>query len=166
MKKLDAMVLASATIATNLLVAAPAVAADGQTLPAPEMQGYVSYVSGGIGEDEAAAMKRAAAGFPLELQFVQKARPRDEFLAEVKVRIRDGSKNVLLDAVSNGPFVLARLPAGKYQVEAAYNGVTKRQTVDIRASKHERAVFVWAAADELKHSLLENALDGSSYQYR
>ena len=59
---------------------------------AQETAGNVSYISGGVGEDEAAAMKSAAAGYPLELQFVQKATPRDEFLADVKVRITDRAR--------------------------------------------------------------------------
>ena len=162
MKKLDVMVLASATFATNLFFAP---AAHAQTLPAQEMQGYVSFVSGGVGEDDAAAMKRAAAGFPLELQFVQKATPRDEFLADVKVKIRDGSKNVVLDAVSKGPFLLAKLPDGKYHVEADYNGIVKRQIVDIRANKHARAVFVWVGADE-SSMLRSSQIDNSNAQYR
>jgi len=101
-------------------------------------------MSGGVGEDEAAALKRAAAGYPLELQFVQRAMPRDEFLAGVNVKIRDRSRTVVLDVVSQGPFLLARLPAGTYQIEADHDGVVKRQSVEIRAGKHERAVFVWA----------------------
>lgn len=123
------------------------------TAGAQETQGNVSYISGGVGEDEAAAMKSAAAGYPLELQFVQKATPRDEFLADVKVRITDRARNVVLDAVASGPFLLAKLPAGTYQIEADHVGVVKRQTVDIRPGKHQRSVFVWAATDETRQSM-------------
>lgn len=136
-----------ATLATGIFVAAPVFSTD-PALPAQEIQGNISYVTGGVGEDEAAALKRAAAGYPLELQFVQKAWPRDEFLAGVKVRIRDRSKSVLLDTVSEGPYLLAKLPAGTYQIEAEHEGMVKRQTVAIRAGKHERAVFVWAPPPE------------------
>ena len=120
---------------------------------AQETAGNVSYISGGVGEDEAAAMKSAAAGYPLELQFVQKATPRDEFLADVKVRITDRARNVVLDAVASGPFLLAKLPAGTYQIEADHVGVVKRQTVDIRPGKHQRSVFVWSATDETRQSM-------------
>ncbi len=139
-----------ATLATGIIVAAPVLSTDSAALPAEEVQGNISFVTGGVGEDEAAMLKRAAAGYPLQMQFVQKAWPRDEFLADVKVRIRDRSKNVLLDTVSQGPFLLARLPAGTYQLEAEHEGVVKRQTVSIRAGKHERAVFVWAPSGEAR----------------
>ena len=126
---------------------------------AQETAGNVSYISGGVGEDEAAAMKSAAAGYPLELQFVQKATPRDEFLADVKVRITDRARNVVLDAVASGPFLLAKLPAGTYQIEADHVGVVKRQTVDIRPGKHQRSVFVWSATDETRQSMADPSAD-------
>lgn len=154
--KPDALALAVATLAAGIIVAAPMLNADPAALPKQEIQGNVSYMSGGVGEDEAAALKRAAAGYPLELQFVQKAMPRDEFLADVNVKIRDRSRTVVLDVVSQGPFLLARLPAGTYQIEADHDGVIKRQTVEIRAGKHERAVFVWAPPYETR-SMLNNA---------
>ena len=122
-------------------------------------QGNVSYVSGGVGEDDAAAMKSAAAGYPLELQFVQKATPRDEFLADVKVRITDRARNVVLDAVASGPFLLAKLPPGTYQIEADHVGVVKRQTVDLRPGKHQKSVFVWSATDETRQSMAETSAD-------
>ena len=124
---------------------------------AQETAGNVSYISGGVGEDEAAAMKSAAAGYPLELQFVQKATPRDEFLADVKVRITDRARNVVLDAVASGPFLLAKLPAGTYRIEADHVGVVKRQTVDIRPGKHQRSVFVWSATDETRQSMADTS---------
>ena len=126
---------------------------------AQETAGNVSYISGGVGEDEAAAMKSATAGYPLELQFVQKATPRDEFLADVKVRITDRARNVVLDAVASGPFLLAKLPAGTYQIEADHVGVVKRQTVDIRPGKHQRSVFVWSATDETRQSMADTSAD-------
>ena len=142
--RLDALALAVATLAASIILAAPMLIADPAVLPEQKIQGNISYMSGGVGEDEAAALKRAAAGYPLELQFVQRAMPRDEFLAGVNVKIRDRSRTVVLDVVSQGPFLLARLPAGTYQIEADHDGVVKRQSVEIRAGKHERAVFVWA----------------------
>jgi hypothetical protein len=143
--RLNALVFAATTLVTSLMLAFPLLAADASALPAEETQGNVRFLSGGVGEDSVAAFKQAAAKYPLELQFVQKATPKDEFLAGVKVTIRDGSQKVILDTVAKGPFLLAALPAGKYQVEADSNGVLKRQTVDIQAGKHERTVLVWTS---------------------
>jgi len=105
-------------------------------------QGSVRYVTGGIGADAAEAFKQAAARYPLELLFAQKAVPNDVYLAGVKVTVRQAGK-VLLDTEADGPFLLAHLPSGKYEIEAVNEGVSKRQVVDVLAGKHRRVVFVW-----------------------
>ncbi len=155
--KINLTALAASIMVTSLAVTDPAAGADLSALPSVEAQGPVNYITGGVGEDEAMALKQAAAKYAVELLFVQKATPRDEFLADVKVIIRDRSHAVVLDTVSKGPFLLANLPAGKYQVEADYDGVAKRQTVEIREGKHARAVFVWAMRDETNTPALSSA---------
>jgi len=50
--------------------------------------------------------------------------------------------------MAEGPFLLAKLPPGKYRIEADFRGEPKRQAVEIRPGKHQRAVFVWAARDQ------------------
>ena len=150
--KLDNLTLMAAVLAATLFASAPAYAA-----VEPEMQGNVSFISGGVGDDDTAAMKSAAAGYPLELQFVQRAVPRDEFLADVKVRITDRSRKVVLDTVAKGPYLLAKLPSGTYNVEADHVGVMKRQTVEVRAGKRTRSIFVWAATDQTRQPIVEPA---------
>jgi hypothetical protein len=138
---------ATCTLLTALALAVSAPArADVSSLPAAKVQGPVSYVSGGIGDDQADAFRQAANSYPLELLFAQRGTPRDEYVADVRVTIRDNSGRVLLDTTSEGPFMLARLPSGKYRVDADYGGDVKRQTVDIQGGKHQRKVFVWSAS--------------------
>lgn len=143
--KPELTILAAAAILSNLGAAGAAYAADPAGLPPIQIQGEVSFLSGGVGEDEATAFRQAAPAYPLELQFAQQARPRDEFLADVKVAIRNRSGSLILDTSTDGPFLLAKLPAGNYRIEAEYRGETKTQAVEIRPGKHQRAVFVWTA---------------------
>ena len=125
---------------TSMAYLSPAIAAE--ALPAEVKQGSVRFVTGGIGADAVEAFKQAAAKYPLELLFAQKALPNDVYLAGVKVTVRQAGK-VLLETESDGPFLLAHLPSGKYQIEAVSEGVTRQQTVDVQAGKHRRVVFVW-----------------------
>ena len=148
--------LAASIILAGLVAIDPMLNAGASPLPSERVQGQVSFITGGIGEDEATAFKNAAATYPLELLFVQKARPRDEYLADVKITIRDRSGKLWLDTTAEGPFLLAKLPAGKYQIEADYDGERKRQSVEIRAGKHQRAVFVWAPHDESEEPVLSS----------
>ena len=149
--------LAASIIVTGLGAAGPALSGDMPSLPPVQVQGAVSYITGGIGEDEAAAFKHAAATYPLEILFVEKAGPKDEFLADVSVSVRNRSGTALLETTSNGPFLLAELPDGKYSIEAEYRGERKHRTVEIRSGAHQRAVFVWAPRDKSERPTLSSA---------
>lgn len=154
-------------ITRKLTVAAAAAfalstAAMAAALPERAPQGKVDFVSGGVGDDEASALKGRAAGYPLQLQFVQQAQPRDEFLADVRVKISDRSGNVVLDTTASGPFLFANVPPGRYQVEAEYNGVVKRKSVDVRAGKQQKAMMVWAPSPEDARQSMAGDSDRSS----
>lgn len=153
--RVEMLPVVAAVFAVNLLAVQTTVAQESTAPRAVQTRGNVSFISGGVGEDDTAAMKSAAAAYSLELQFVRKATPRDEFLSDVKVTIRDRSRNVVLDTVTEGPFLLAKLPGGTYQVEAEHYGVTKRQTVNVSSGKRGRAMFVWTNQDD--PSILSNA---------
>lgn len=122
-------------------------------LPPAQVQGEATYITGGVGDDQASAFKQAAAAYPLELLFAQKAPPHNVYVADVKVTVRDASGKPVLETTSDGPFLLAKLPAGRYDITANYNGQVKRQAVDIRSGKHQRKVFVWAAQDDAADTL-------------
>jgi len=142
--KIRAKALVTVFVVTSLAYLSPATGAE--VMPAEVTQGKVSYVTGGIGADAVTAFKQAAAKYPLELLFAQKAIPNDVYLAGVKVIVRQSGK-VVLDAESGGPFLLANLPSGNYQIEATSEGVTRQQAVEVRAGVHQRVVFVWDAPE-------------------
>jgi hypothetical protein len=136
-------VLAAAIAASGLVFATSAIAASASHLPQTHMQGDISYLSGGIGKTEASAMKHAATRYPLELEFVAKAKPKDEYLANIKVKIKDAHDKLVLDTTAAGPFLLAKMPAGRYTVSADHNGKMEHRTVEIAPKMHKRVVFVW-----------------------
>src|SRR5512140_1634507 len=92
--------LAASIIVAGLGAAGPALSTDMSSLPPEHVQGVVSYITGGVGEDEAAVFRHAAATYPLEMLFAQKARAKDEFLADVKVTVRDRSDHSLLETMA------------------------------------------------------------------
>ena len=121
--------------------AVPLYAAD--PLPPEHTRGAVVYRSGGIGAGESAAMQAAAGRYPLEVLFAQ----RDEsgaaaYEAGARLAIRDAGGKEVLSTVSEGPFLLARLPAGRYTLTAWRNGNAKTRTVTI-GQQHVRVVFEW-----------------------
>jgi hypothetical protein len=127
--------LALATVATSHSA--------GPALPVTHTNGAVAYVTGGIGEGEAKAIDAAAKHYPLALEFVRKATPRDQYLAGVKVRIQDANQNIVLDVTSDGPFLLAKLPDGPYTVSAQHGGSVEQRHVNVAGDERRRLVFEW-----------------------
>jgi hypothetical protein len=128
--------------ALALGLAGAAFAAD--ELPPVQTFGSVSYVTGGIGLDESAAIKAAEKDFALSLLFAQNK--RGEYLSDVKVSIKDKAGKTVLEAVSEGPMLLARLPAGVYKVSAEHEGTVLVKTVRVEPKGVTRAAFVWQPA--------------------
>ncbi|MDP3677850.1 MAG: carboxypeptidase-like regulatory domain-containing protein [Methylotenera sp.] len=112
-----------------------------------ETVGNVTYISGGIGKSEAAAMRSIAKDYALEIVFVQKQKQIEEFLAEVNVQIQDAQQNIVLDVITDGPYLLANLPQGRYLVVAEYDGNVKQQWVRVGINKHQKIVFWWPIID-------------------
>ncbi|PKO91888.1 MAG: hypothetical protein CVU15_09865 [Betaproteobacteria bacterium HGW-Betaproteobacteria-1] len=102
----------------------------------------VIFVSGGIGYCESQAMQSASKEYPLELVFVQKTASGENYLANIPLQITDTKGNLVLDTVTKGPYLLARMPAGRYTIAANHNGEIKTQRVTL-AKKHQRLVFAW-----------------------
>lgn len=110
--------------------------------------GGVCYISGGISGDEVSQFKSHAKEYQLEIVFVQKADTEsndriEEYIAGVQLQIKDAKGNLVVDMMTEGPFFLANLPPGKYQVSADHEGVIKHNMVNISAKKHQRIVFLW-----------------------
>ena len=111
----------------------------GAAQPAPasaevRKQGDISYVSGGVGDDSARAMKAVAKDFNLQITL---ARPNGEYLAGTKLQIQSGSGKTVLEATSGGPLFYAALPPGEYTVRAmAPQGEMKSEKVNLTKSGH------------------------------
>jgi hypothetical protein len=128
-----------------LFTAGPAFAAVTNTLPPEQTHGVVTYRSGGIGREEARAFAAAATQYPLSLAFVITHSPRAAFTSDVHVTIANAQGKSVLDTRSDGPFLLANLPAGRYTVTAAQHGRTLHQTVHVATHKSAHLLFQWAA---------------------
>ncbi|MEO7885275.1 MAG: carboxypeptidase regulatory-like domain-containing protein [Polaromonas sp.] len=136
-----------AALATLLgaLTAGSAFAQASSPLPPVRSSGSVQYLSGGIGVDESAAIRSASAQWPLTLEFAIKGRQRADFAADVTVRVRDTRGQDVLQATSEGPFLLARLAPGSYTVEATLGGQTLQRKVEVKSGQSAKEVFLWAA---------------------
>jgi hypothetical protein len=108
----------------------------------PEVQTYngIPYVSGGFGLEERAELKAVGKTENLELSF---ALQNKDYIGSAKVLIKDKNGTEILEAVSDGPLFLAKLPAGVYTVKATAMGKTLEQTVHVPSQGQARLYFAW-----------------------
>lgn len=131
-----------------LATVAPAFAAE-LSLPAEQHSGAVSYVSGGIGEQQAKAFENQMGKFDLAIEVLEHAGPRNEFTANAEVKILDRGGHSVLDTKAAGPFVLVDLPAGRYTIQADLAGRTvKRPGIQIAAGHHAVAKLQFPAGTD------------------
>ena len=138
MQHLLSTILVSTTALILAIVMLP-VNADSVDVQVHEENG-VRYITGGVSDEEQAAIKDKGEGFNLELMMALK---RGNYLADIPVKITDAQGNTVLDAVSQGPFLYADLKPGTYTVEAYYEGQAKEKTARIDSDQQEQLNFYW-----------------------
>ena len=127
----------------GVLVSSAAFAAGQAKLPPEQHQGHVAFLTGGIGQAEAKAFERAAPRFPVALEFADRVGKRDEFISGVNVKVSDQHGKTVLSTMSDGPFLLAKVPSGRYTVTATYKGKTLKRTVNAHAQAGHPLVMEW-----------------------
>lgn len=107
-----------------------------------QTSGNISYVSGGVGENALAKLESLAKDFNVKLVFALQS---GNYVTDVQVAIADARGKTLLDTRSAGPWFLARLPAGSYQVTATFEGKAVKRQVTVGKTKLQTVDFRWAA---------------------
>lgn len=79
--------------------------------------GDITYINGGIGDEETAQLKSQIGRYNLQIML---SAPNGEYISDVRVRILDTAGTALLDVADAGPYLYAHLPAGEYTLET-YN---------------------------------------------
>lgn len=128
-----------------MLFASYAFAQDTSVAPTVKSQDSVSYVSGGVTLDERDAMKPMAKDYNLRMSFALNV---GNYVADVKVKVLSAKGKSVLDVVSDGPWLYANLPAGKYKVTAEYEGQAVTKIASISAKKGASLNFVWKGVKE------------------
>ncbi|PRF23831.1 carboxypeptidase-like regulatory domain-containing protein [Burkholderia multivorans] len=142
LRNVSRIAVAVALSAGLAAAATGAYAQSSDSLPEATQQGDISFVSGGIGKDQSTAFERNESAWPLALRFTGKG---GEYLADVHVRIVDGKGNEVLKTDARGPYMLVKLPPGRYTVHASYQGSDETRAVTVGAKGGAKAAFQWSA---------------------
>ena len=133
---------AYAAIATLIGLAWVAPAASAKADEIVMASSGVTYVTGGTGTEAVDRLRAMEKDFNLKLVFALK---NGEYLADVDVSVVDAANHVMLSTLSEGPLLLAKLPAGNYQVNANYRGSVERRTVAVGATTLRTIDFRWSS---------------------
>jgi hypothetical protein len=132
--------LSALLLGASMLTVVP-LAANAQDSIVVETITATTYLNGGIGKDEEAAMRRVAKEFPLRMTFSE--RKDGEFLADVPVVIADARGNPIFELPKAGPMLYVMLPNGKYKVSARFKGLSESQDVTLTGKDGKDLYFHW-----------------------
>jgi hypothetical protein len=97
--------------------------------PTPKQQNGITYINGGVGQEEQTAMKAQRADYNLLLTFA--TQQSGAYRSDVQLDIMDTKGNTLISAANTGPMFFAELPPGTYRISAAAENKTFKRTVRI-----------------------------------
>lgn len=113
-------------------------------LPEVQQAGGITYISGGIGDDESDAIQAEAKKWPLMLQFSQiDQKGWGSWISGVNVKIFNSQKQEILNVVCDGPFLLLGLKPGTYVIDATYEGVSQQKNVIMKLGPPESLSIYW-----------------------
>jgi hypothetical protein len=122
------------------LLAAPSVWAQ---IPQTQYSQGVSYITGGVGEEESSAILAEAKQWPLLLELSQLENGRGIWIFGSQIKILNASNAVVFDAKADGPYMLINLTAGDYVIQAAYQGVEQKKAISIKTGQTQKISIFW-----------------------
>jgi hypothetical protein len=112
-------------------------------IPDAKIAQGIEYISGGIGSEESDAMLALGKKWPLVLEFSQDHPQRPLWVADVMVKILDQKKKVIFEALSDGPIMLLKMTAGKYDAEYTFEGKILKRSLVVEEGKFQKQSVVW-----------------------
>jgi hypothetical protein len=101
----------------------------------------ISYITGGISEDEADALKRYVKQFNLRVIFSEGASGRS--ITDVNVSIYNTQGQLVFSVNEAQPQLMLNLPNGTYTIGALYNGDKQSHKFTISSDKQKKIILNW-----------------------
>ena len=104
----------------------------------------VRVATGGVGFEERAALE-GDPGYNLK---VVAAMQSGQYLSDVDVTILDARGTPVVAARTNGPWLMAELPPGRYRLVAAYEGASQARDFSVSGARAE-IVLRWNVVEQV-----------------
>ena len=138
-------------IVPTLLISAGFVAyandAVGPPVLVPKVENNISYLSGGIGDEQIGTLRARRDGYNLRLIFA--LAQTGAYLANARVMIDTSTGTRLLDVISEGPIFYAAMPAGRYKITSEIDGVSQTRFIEVADGRLNRFVLYWSPHSEV-----------------
>lgn len=112
----------------------------------------LSFMTGGIGSDDALEMRSYAKKFTLNLIFSEGTIGR--LATDINVNIYDEQDRMAFRIKGAKPMLYVNLPAGTYTILASNNGIKLRHKLTIDGAKNQRVILNWK--DEVDEDAFAN----------
>nr|WP_314616595.1 carboxypeptidase regulatory-like domain-containing protein [uncultured Pseudomonas sp.] len=106
----------------------------------PQEQNGIRYLEGGIGQDEANALRKTP-GYDLHVEL--SAGPSGQFESGAAVDIQNAQGKSLLSVQDAGPLLYVQLPPGQYKVVGQAGGSTVQQHVTVSGKAPATVSLNW-----------------------
>jgi hypothetical protein len=100
----------------------------------------IAYVTGGVGQDEVAAFRHLTSGYNMRATFTTRS---GESLSGVAVQVAKPDGTVVFNATSDGPYLFARLPQGRYRLTASLDGAQRSRELYVPTRGGVKFTMVW-----------------------
>ncbi|WP_051709811.1 carboxypeptidase regulatory-like domain-containing protein [Andreprevotia chitinilytica] len=91
-----------------------------------------TFISGGVGDSDASTLKAMRNQYNVHMLFTEKS---GAYLSGLHVQIANSKGDTVLDTVSEGPFLYARLPDGRYRISVALDEQAQQRILMVRGGK-------------------------------
>lgn len=125
---------------TLCILAAPLIWAQ---IPQSQYSQGVSYITGGVGEEESTAILAEAKQWPLLLELSQLENGRGVWIFGSQIKILNAKNTVVFDALAAGPYMLINLTAGDYVIQASYQGIEQKRSISIKTGQSQKISIFW-----------------------
>jgi len=112
-------------------------------IPQTQYSQGISYITGGVGEEESTAILAEAKQWPLLLELSQLENGRGVWIFGSQIKILNAKNAVVFDAKADGPYMLINLTAGDYAIQASYQGVVQNRIISVKAGQPQKISIFW-----------------------
>ena len=116
--------------------------ADADELSKPKKFEHTIYLSGGVTDEDAAAIKKRGPDYGLQLFLSADHKPTAA--GEVKIKILNLAKETIIDSIADGPLFFVKVDGGRYTLILDRGGEVKEKTFDLIGRRFGQFSFDWS----------------------